>query len=639
MRRAWIVWIVPLRAGLIGGVGLGLLLGLAAGLSAGGGGGAPLPNLRVERAFLSDERGNRLPPLKAHEPFWVRVDFTYTNPVCAEYVIRRVVRDAATGEVVIAHDAPPVNWGCGYSGTTQWTHVWGGWSVSAPGPYEITVALDATNAIREAREDDNQKTFTIDVIGEARSGLQAVLDAIKPQRFYENGFTGRRILLGIIDRGWIDTREPGLDRPGKVTKCIRWEGRPDPGLNRPTGHETLVALFAAANGAGRRGIAFDAELWCAGVFTHTQFPWITSPNPPYYGLMMFGRFGLEGRKPHVLNNSWNWNHDENWNFEGTTHVTYAADAVARDGAVVVVSANNFRRRPEPPCDGWNVICVGATAPDARGRYTRIADFSNRGPSPSFFNRAPIRSSIDLVAPGDVRTPWGRFWGTSIAAPIVSGGAALLVEKGLVRGFSTDPRVIKAVLLNSASPLPGWSNSARLQAGVWTTTQPLDFAQGAGQLDLDRAFRQYDAPGQSSREPVAKIGWAFETISPRDERKVYRFAETLKAGTELRATLVWFLQRDVLNYDPDLPDPFGASKRVDLRFTNLDLELWLTDARGRLIRKVAESVSQVDSKEHIRFTLKETGRYALVVVWKGIVFEGAGASLPEAETFGLAWWAE
>jgi len=70
-----------------------------------------------------------------------------------------------------------------------------------------------------------------------------------------------------------------------------------------------------------------------------------------------------------------------------------------------------------------------------------------------------------------------------------------------------------------------------------------------------------------------------------------------------------------------------------------LELWLTDAQGELKRKVAESVSSVDSKEHIRFVLKETGSYALVVVWEGVVFERTGASLPDTEDFGLAWWGE
>jgi len=155
----------------------------------------------------------------------------------------------------------------------------------------------------------------------------------------------------------------------------------------------------------------------------------------------------------------------------------------------------------------------------------------------------------------VSTPWGRFIGTSISAPIVSGGTSLIVEKGLTRGFSTDPKVIKAVLLNSASPLPGWSNGARMEGGVWTTAQPLDFTQGAGQLDLERAYRQYDALAQSSAEPISKIGWTLENISPQEGRKIYRFLEPLQAGTELQATLVWFMQRDVLNYDPDLPDPF------------------------------------------------------------------------------------
>ena len=90
-----------------------------------------------------------------------------------------------------------------------------------------------------------------------------------------------------------------------------------------------------------------------------------------------------------------------------------------------------------------------------------ADFSGRG-----FTRVTNQIKPDLSAPGvSIMAPkvgggYEPVTGTSFAAPMATGSAALLMEWGIVRG--NDPFLfgekVKAYLKRGARPLPGM--------GVW-----------------------------------------------------------------------------------------------------------------------------------------------------------------------------
>lgn len=114
-----------------------------------------------------------------------------------------------------------------------------------------------------------------------------------------------------------------------------------------------------------------------------------------------------------------------------------------------------------PSTAAKVITVGAYDPV----YDAYADFSGRGYADSSRTIGVAAAGLtkpDLVAPGvDIQAPdvYGSFTpvtGTSFAAPIVSGAAALLMEWGIVRG--NDPFLygekVKAYLRKGAGPLRG-----------------------------------------------------------------------------------------------------------------------------------------------------------------------------------------
>lgn len=118
-----------------------------------------------------------------------------------------------------------------------------------------------------------------------------------------------------------------------------------------------------------------------------------------------------------------------------------------------------------PSTASRVISVGAY----NGLTFSYADFSGRGP---LRRGGGIVIKPDLVAPGvNITTVaagggYAEVSGTSFAAPFVTGGAALLMEWGIVKG--NDPYLygekVKAYLRRGARPLPGVTEYPNPQVG-------------------------------------------------------------------------------------------------------------------------------------------------------------------------------
>lgn len=366
-----------------------------------------------------------------------------------------------------------------------------------------------------------------------------------------------------------------------------------------------------------------------------------------------------------MNGSWGYQNDT-----GTDVFSLTVDGMARQSRRTVVwaagnegPATNTLRAPGT---GYNGLVVGALGADTDASpYRNISTFSSRGPvdyqDPVTGFVSGGRARVDITAPGQNLTLafyggttggnkggtdssngatnfyTGQASGTSFAAPIVSGGAALLCDVGYDRfggGDSLDATVIKTVLLNSADKPVGWSNGQTVTGGVTQTSQGLDYTYGAGIMNLDRAFDQYTAGttnvsgfGSGNLGFVQAIGWDLGRVSDTLSNNDYYFGDSLLGGSSFTATLNWMANRQYVSTASG-----GTITANNLGLTDLNLQLW-TVINGVPASIVAQSASLYNNTEHFSFLLPSTGNYMLRVVWAGERFDLAGN---RSEDYGVAW---
>ena len=210
----------------------------------------------------------------------------------------------------------------------------------------------------------------------------------------------------------------------------------------------------------------------------------------------------------------------------TDPLTLAAKAVTDQGITVVVAAGNMGKGADgrlqwggitAPANAPWVLTVGASS--TMGTTTRdddqMADYSSAGPTyidhaakPDLV--APGTGTVSLAVPGSTlyatksaflldgknlsaTKPYLALSGTSMAAPVVTGTVALMLQANP----NLTPNLVKAILQYTAQRYPGYS--------------PL--RQGAGFLNSTGAlwlsyFYAYGKPGQSI---PAQVGWSREII--------------------------------------------------------------------------------------------------------------------------------
>ena len=191
----------------------------------------------------------------------------------------------------------------------------------------------------------------------------------------------------------------------------------------------------------------------------------------------------------------------------------------------VLSAGNYGNRPfvlgDAPATP-NALTVGATLHDT------MAVYSSRGPAEG------NRLKPDLVAPGGpaewaaaaTSDQYRTYQGTSFAAPLVAGAAALLQEKCLLR---CSPLALKALLMNHAVPV--WQNE---------TLVPVTL-QGSGEMQIDRSLAAtYWVYSVEDANPSISLGLINAATNNLQIHRTLRIIQ-LSEGSSERITLRYQLR--------------------------------------------------------------------------------------------------
>ena len=349
--------------------------------------------------------------------------------------------------------------------------------------------------------------------------------------FMESGANGQGVDVALIDSGVVPVE--GLTYPGKLLNGpdLSFESQSDEFRHLDTyGHGTHMAGIIAGrddhltgdpsdiyqrywdeNRGGFAGVAPGARIVSVKVAGHdgatdvsqviAAIDWVVQ-NRSANGLnirVMNLSFGTDATQSYVLD-----------------PLAYAVEQAWNAGIVVVVAAGNDGNSAElrnPALDPF-VIAVGAT--DSNGTYWISDDFVTDYTSCGTADRhvdlvAPGRSIRSLRAPGstaDLDHPGARVGdrffkgsGTSQAAAVVSGAAALLVSQRP----DISPDQVKAMFMDHAQPLSGQSSLCQgagelklrnvRDAATPNAVQMHTPATGLGSLDASRGSVRLESDGQ------------------------------------------------------------------------------------------------------------------------------------------------
>ena len=505
-----------------------------------------------------------------------------------------------------------------------------------------------------------------------------VNDAVGAGIFYNSGFFGSSAVVGNIEAGYVWDGHEVFDRSGlalgpAVERRVAGTGVTGQYDFHATmvGHVLAGTGYVAATGSSSAGYSYVgagmaplAKLWSGAIATaySTDVNNIGSfATTPQSTVPVYRQFfqGISGTACDVINSSFG-----SYDPSALEEESVAVDALAFEypnATFVAAAGNEGANVVSSPGAGYNGITVGSVG---GANFRTPSDFSSRG-AVDFYNPATntlvasVRAAVDVAAPGEQAflaaylgptgglgpfpqytqspSPTDRYFtnmdGTSFASPAVAGGVALMKDaaKGLsfVPSTALDTRVVKAVLMATSAPSEGWTNGQATVGGVLRTTQALDYATGAGVIDLTAAGRTYvngatmDVAGTSGGL-IGSSGWDLGSIGVGTHAD-YSFAAPLTTSTELQVALNWFASG---TFDA------GSDTGIRSAFANLDLQVWRV-VSGSFATLVAESASTYNNGEFLRFTLPAAGDYGLRVTLPGMVYD-VGATPVTAEAYGLSW---
>ena len=255
------------------------------------------------------------------------------------------------------------------------------------------------------------------------------IQQLRIDQLHGRGLRGAGVRVAVFDAGF-NTLHPFMDSATVVAErdfvyndsVVRDQpGEAQGEMSHGTGTWSLIA----ANEPGRLfGVAPDAEFLLAKTeFTLTE----TRVEEDNWVAAVEWAVGLNAE---IISSSLGYlSFDGGFSYtppelNGDVAVTtIAADSAAARGVLVVISAGNdgpASRTLSTPADGDSVVAVGAT-----DSLRRIANFSSRGPSADGRIKPEIAAPGVALAVANIDTGLALGSGTSFAAPLIAGLAALV----------------------------------------------------------------------------------------------------------------------------------------------------------------------------------------------------------------------
>ncbi|MPZ25897.1 MAG: S8 family serine peptidase [Micromonosporaceae bacterium] len=335
---------------------------------------------------------------------------------------------------------------------------------------------------------------------------EPTLDVSVPQigapAAWQAGYTGAGVTVAVVDTG-IDQTHPDL--ADRVAQARDFTGT---GGEDTEGHGTHVASTVAGSGAasgGRyQGVAPGVQLLAAKVCIGRSCPdsfiiagmeWAVSQGAKVVNMSLSGTDTPElDPLEQSLNNL------------TEAHGTLFVTAAGNEGDDETVGS---------PASADAALAVGAVT-----KSNQLASFSSRGPR---IGDAAIKPDVtapgqEIVAArssassiGDPASQYAPLSGTSMAAPHVTGAAAILAQQLP----DASPTALKATLMASATPNPSLGA----------------FAQGAGRIDVSRAIDQQ----LTTSPPSLSFGrqpWPHDGDTPVEKAVTYHNSGTSPVTVDL-----------------------------------------------------------------------------------------------------------